>query len=308
MSNIHSYILFPESFYESFDANSINLFERNIEDFLMTINLADCEINSKLYYSKTNKEVFFESLRVIEEISDIKIGSYDLETVIDILFNENTVLAINEDRNSVCRITSYNSIKHGLFEEIPILFFDLIKKNLILSEMDKQIVLNLFNSYISQNPILFIVDCTSSNGIVKTIEVPYVTKFVELDKWLIENRLKRNFNLDDNRHIENHPQNKIVSHNKSPLIGGLRGKQNAEDLLKNAIGDKKSMSNKLDLMNFDSSNEAYIWYEDENANNQYHAYHLVTTKTYERDEKAESRISDRVKKILKYRERTEQKY
>lgn len=303
MQTIHTYIHFPENLDENLDGRNAENAKNLYKDFQMTIDLADCENGSLIYYCKSNKDKFFDNIHAFEELNHLNIGSYDLETFINSIFNENSVFAVGEEFNSNCKIMTYNSEHGGIDEEIPFIFFNIIHRNKGLMEVDKQIVLNLFNSYFSQNPILFIVDCTNSNDLVSTIEIPYVTNFHELDTWLIENRLKRNFNCDDNRHIENHPQSKIASHNKSPLIGGLGGKKNAENLLENAIGDKKSISNKLDLMNFDYSKNAYIWYEFENVNNQYHAYHLVKAFTHEKDNVAVNRISNRVLKLLEYRER-----
>lgn len=302
MQTIHNYILFPESLDDSLEIDTAKKSIDLIKGFQMTIDLADCEKGSLLYYSKSNKDNFIDNVKAFEELSKLNIGLYDFETFVNTIFNEKDIIAVNEDV-SKCKVTTYNSMQGGLDEKPPLIFFEVIKRNESLNQLDKQIVLNLFNCYFSQNPIMIIIDCTISNSIVKNIEIPFVTNFVDLDNWLIENRIKRNFNENDNRHIENHPQNKIASHNKSPLIGGLGGKQNAENLLKNAIGDKRSASNSLDLMNFDTKNDAYIWYENENADNQYHAYHLVKAITHQKDDVAISRVSSRVLKILDYRKR-----
>jgi hypothetical protein len=301
MHTIHNYILFPENFDDQLDKYNAEQSRYLFKGFQMTIDLADCEIGSKLYYSKSNKDIFLGNLKALEELSDLNIGSYDLETFLNSILHENNVMAIDEVINSSCRVTVYNSRLGGLDEKFPFLFLEVVKKNENLNDLDKQIVLNLFNSYYSQNPIMIISDCSYSNGPVRCIKVPFVTNFLDLEKWLIENRKKRNFNREDFRHIENHPKSNISSHDKSPLIGGIGGQQNAEDLLENAIGDKRSISNKSDLMNFDSKNEAYIWYEYENASNQYHGYHLVKAITYEKDEIAVGKIPDRVLKILDYR-------
>jgi hypothetical protein len=297
MRTLQAYIYFPENLDGGLDTEDPQFGRTIIKDFHMTIDLADCEKHSSLFYSKSNKDIFFDNIRAFEELSKLNIGVYDLETTVNTIFNENDAYAVNESKDDDCTVVNYNAKIGDLDKSIPSIFNDIIKRN-TGEDGDKQIILNLFNHYFSQNPILVIQNC--KNDIVKTIQIPFVTKFSELDKWLVDNRLKRNYNMDDNRHIENHPQSQINSHNKSPLIGGISGKPNAANLLENAIGDKRDSK---DLMNFDSVNNCYIWYEFENINpqNQYHGYHLVKVNDYVEDEKAVLKIPVRVKNILDYR-------
>ena len=42
----------------------------------------------------------------------------------------------------------------------------------------------------------------------------------------------------------------------------------------------------------------YIWFENENTNNQYHAYHLAKPNSHEKDEKAVARIPSRAKRFI----------
>lgn len=299
MQTIHIYIHFPEKIDDHIQSHEHG--RRIIKDFQMTLNLADCEQNSLLYYSKTNKNIFFENISTLEELSDFNIGAYSFETLVNALFLENSIIPVKEDNDSGCNIKFYNTSIKNLDDYYPVILFTVVEKTKGLKEHDKQIILNLFGENFSQNPILIIVDCKNE---VTTIRVPFITNFQELDNWLQENRLTWNFNHTDTRHIENsgnHKKDKSTGQYKSPLLGGIGGRTNAENLLKNAVGDKKSANNKEDLMNYDDSTNQYIWYEYENANNQYHAYHLVKAFSHIRDEKAIKRISDRVLKIFEYR-------
>jgi hypothetical protein len=61
------------------------------------------------------------------------------------------------------------------------------------------------------------------------------------------------------------------------------------------------------LVNFDSVKKCYIRFEFENDNpqNQYHGYHLVTPKTHEMDTKAVKDIPQRMKDLIEYRRNKE---
>jgi hypothetical protein len=294
MQAFHIYIYFPENPEEYIKNEEEG--RKILKDFQMAIYLADCEKGSLVYYSKSNKDSFFNNLHAFEELSNLKVGSYDFETVVNTFFIENNILAISEDNKTGCQIKIYNSYSNGLDTDLPSVFNAIVTKSSSLRGLDKQIILNFFNAFLSQNPVLIIVDC---NGDVNTITVPFVTNCKSLFDWLKESRINRSYNFNDNRHIENHPQSQIVSHKKSPLLGGLAGKQNASDLLNKAIGDKRLTK---DLIYFDEFNEQYIWYEFENdtPQNQYHGYHLVIPGTYASDVIAIKKIPERVVFLLEY--------
>lgn len=268
----------------------------------MTIDLADCEKYSKLYYSKTNMNKFFENISTFEELSEFKVGGYNFREVIEIFFNENEVKPVSENEIKGCLIKNYVSKASFLNEKIPLIFYDIIRESGNTIEPNKQLILlNLHGAFSSQNPILIIKDCYNKDcyNNVTTVKIPFVTNFIELYEWLNCNRPKRNYNFEDNRHIKNHPQSQVNSHQKSPIIGGLEGKKDVSVLLRGAVGDKRETK---DLINFDYKHECYIWYEYENENpqNQYHGYHLVKKCSHEVDIEAEKRIPKRVKYILDY--------
>lgn len=301
MQTLHTYIHFPENIDEHLD--TVEKGEKLLKDFQISIDLADCDKDTILYYSPSNTSAFFSNLGAYEELNKQNIGLYSFETTIGLVFKDNQVVPIDEENILDCKIATYNSIPENLDQKPPITFYDLAKRHKTLSINDKQIILNLFDGYSSyENPIVVLITC---KGNTETIKVPFVTNFRELDEWLQKNRLKRNFNKTDKRHIEysgDHRKEKSGEY-KSPLLGGLGGRENAESFLKAAIGDKYSASNKKDLINYDTNKQEYIWYEYENDNpqNQYHAYHLVKAFSHERDTATISNISQRVIKILEYR-------
>lgn len=294
MQTIHAYIHFPENLDDNIQSRERGL--ELLKDFQMAIDLADCEKGSKLYYSKTNKDIFFGNIQALEEF--MTIGSYDFETVVNALFNESEVNAVNESIIEGCEVKSYQADGGYLVDNIPLIFYDIIRRHENITESDKQIILNLFNAFFSQNPVFLIKQCGSS---VSSVSIDYFTNFSELDSWLINNRLQRNFNNTDARHI--HGSSDYIP-GKSPLLGGIAARPKASELLKNALGDKRRNDNIYDLVNFDDERNEYLWYEyeGENPQNQYHAYHLVLHNNNQiRDKLAVGRITSRVIAIIEYR-------
>ena len=92
----------------------------------------------------------------------------------------------------------------------------------------------------------------------------------ELYAWLIENRQKRNFNLNPK-----HGENGVGAHkgNKGDTVDPLLCSRNeAQVLLDKAIGDTRRTT---ELYYFDSQNQKFIVFKFENdtPQNQYHGYH-----------------------------------
>jgi hypothetical protein len=92
----------------------------------------------------------------------------------------------------------------------------------------------------------------------------------ELYAWLIENRQKRNFNLNPK-----HGENGVGAHkgNKGDKVDPLLcSREEAQRLLKKAIGDTRRAT---ELYNFDSQNQKFIVFkfENETPQNQYHGFH-----------------------------------
>jgi hypothetical protein len=98
----------------------------------------------------------------------------------------------------------------------------------------------------------------------------HVDNVTQLLKWLVDNRQKRNFNLNPK-----HGENGIAAHNKSrgndvSLL--LCNRAQAQELLNNAIGDARHTT---ELYNFDRRHQKFIIFkfENETPQNQYHGYH-----------------------------------
>jgi hypothetical protein len=155
--------------------------------------------------------------------------------------------------------------------------------------------------YIAQNSIRII----KSNDRIFDYALR-VDCFVGVDRICNQKNQGRMLNRNDFRHCENHP-NRI--HSKSPLIGGIGGFDNAENLLSSAIGDAKAK--RKFLINIDRKTQNFIIrFEDENFINQYHAYHIVKLENnrYNEDLEEINLIKNphkgipRAYKLIKYRE------
>ncbi len=122
-------------------------------------------------------------------------------------------------------------------------------------------------SFITQNAIRIL----HAENFEPDIYFQIADGFRRVDNIFTERNGNRILNQNDFRHCENHPG---YLHHKSPLIGGTAGFANVSELLPSAIGDNKA--NRGILLNIDTNNSDFIVrYEDENFNNQYHAFHLV---------------------------------
>ena len=96
----------------------------------------------------------------------------------------------------------------------------------------------------------------------------------EIYVWIVENRQKRNFNLNPK-----HGENAVGAHSRSrdntvSLL--LCNRSQAQELLDTAIGDiRQTMPTQL--YNFDTQHQKYIVFkfENETPQNQYHGYHPI---------------------------------
>ncbi|MGB1242074.1 MAG: hypothetical protein ACPG49_06115 [Chitinophagales bacterium] len=333
MAKLNVYLLFPTSNMES-TITSITDGEKFIEDIRMLIDRADCEKNSTLYYEDTNIEGFLDELKLIEDFDGMgNFGVVDFETGLYFLLREASAKNVDDkphyndscvymlwDFDSKTITENFSPILKEMTEkiltavirgeeEITEKLLDLvsienpsiaekIKKNLPTKE--KSILLNIHNAFsTSPNFIAIFKDCRTNpnNEFPVFAHLYFASNFKELNQWFEENRLQRNYNMIDNRHIEAHPD---YRKGKSPILGGLGGKEHIASLLENAIGDQRETDR---LFNFDAENNCYIRFEFENDNpqNLYHGYHLVKPQTHEIDEKAVKEIPYRVIQVLEYR-------
>lgn len=157
-------------------------------------------------------------------------------------------------------------------------------------------------SYITQNSIKLITKTDQNFDYTISLNC-----FDKIDKIFNKVNSQRRINRNDFRHCENHPN--YNPSKKSPLIGGIGGFDNAQNLLPSAIGDAKS-KRKL-LINRDQLNQNFIIrFEDENFDNQFHAYHIVKGENgkYREDKegidllKSSNRGIPRAYKLINYRE------
>ncbi len=270
-----------------------------IEFVTICIDRADCEKGSELFYQGANKDKFLEQLMMIEELGNFGMAPPDV--AINILLQD--AYAENWEENPYYKPNEcHYKIQENQYDttsDIPDVLKEIYERK-IADNQSKYILLNLYNQFI-YNDIKITICKIYNNNLLDYIDVFYLKNFKELDRWFNENRTPRNYNFEDNRHIETHPD---YIKNKSPLLGGMGGKTYAEFLLKNAIGDKKETQR---LYNFDENHKCYIQfeYEGDNPQNQYHGYHLVKPKTHEVDKKAVRHIPPRVIKILDYRQRND---
>lgn len=301
MQNIYAYIHFPKNIDTNID--TINDGQRLLKEIQMTIDLIDCEIDSTIFYSASNKNIFVQTVQICEELHNANfIGNYSFENVIDILLNVSKIEQVNEVSENDCSYLVYNSVTKETDKNSPDIFHVISQDYQKLVDSQKQILINFFNEYYVQNPISVIIDCKEKED--KMFSIPFVTGFKELDEWLQSNRKARNFNNADTRHIEGDPI--YYTQRKSPLLGGIASRPIAAELLKSALGDKKRNDNVHDLVNFDEVKGEFIWYEYEgdNPQNQYHAYHLVTHEDHTiRDKKSVNKITKRILKIIEFRKK-----
>lgn len=297
MVKIYIYIHLPDNPEDFIDTREGA--DKFVREFLTTIDLADCEKGSKVYYCQTEKKSFITNLSVLGELISWRKGNYGLGETLNILINNSEIRPIEESRDANYIYSIYNCPPYDscdkLLQNFSVLFEQAAKHSLEGTNPDnKVILLNPSRMYRVPNPVPIIRRRYNEEKPQMT-SIPLVTNFIELDDWLQKNREERKFNSEDERHIEASPR---YIKGKSPLLDGKAGQQHASELLKSAIGDKRKCKY---LINFDHRKNEYIRYEDENSNNQYHAYHLVLPDTHRRDQDAVNQVSDRIKDILNYR-------
>lgn len=274
-----------------------------LKEFQMTFDRADCEDGALLYYYKSNKDSFIRDLNILQDEDLIgNFGGYSFEESLNILLNETYIINCEDDplyfiNSDKCFFKHWITDTRDSTPDFPEILKEIAEHELKIANKanEKQILINFLNSYHSRNPINIIKDCRGEEPVF--IYVNFVSNFIELDEWFIQNRIKRNFNFGDFRHIENHPQ---YIKGKSPLLGGIGGKQNAANILDKAVGDKRE---KKCLINYDVVNKCFIRYEDENTNATFHGYHLVKPITHEIDQTEINKISQRIILILEYRKK-----
>ena len=303
MDKFNIFIHFPTKNIEN-EIKSRNDLENYLSEVEIQLYRADCEKGSNLFYDSTNTEKFIDQINLIDEL-----GNFEYQNVESLLYSDYLTNADNiqdnqkyenSDNTKYCLWNFYSEIS----DDFPPILKEIAERKL-QNEHEKYLLLNINNAFVyNRNFIPVLKDSlkNSTQQLPQFSHIYFVTNFFELEKWFKENRTPRNYNFDDNRHIENHPKSLVNSKDKSPIIGGEKGKQHIASLLEDAIGDT---NDKDYLINFDEKNGQYVRfeYENENPQNQYHGYHLVLQGTYDRDEKEVCKISEKILQIIDYRKK-----
>jgi len=276
-----------------------------MESVYICIDRADCEKGTELFYQGSNKDLFLQQLILIQEFSEIgNFGTIPPDVAINILLQEASAENWEENLHYTSDKCDYQIVRNKgghqfTINNIPDVLKEIYERK-IVDNQSEYILFNLYNNFII-NDIKISICKICNNTPSDCQDAFHIKNFKELDQWLDENRTPRSYNFEDYRHIEGHPKY-VKNPPKSPLLGGLGGRQYAEELLPHAVGDKKETQR---LYNFDEKNECYIQfeYEGDNPANQYHGYHLLKPKTHEVDEKAIRDIPQRIVNILEYRQR-----
>lgn len=299
------YLYFPNNIEKIVDSkNDIQVFINNLK-VLLWRNL--CEKDTQTFYNVVNIDVFFKTIDTLSDLSNY--GTISEETLIrQILLNdlEANKLEYKNNQKSIYKIWNFDN--ESLEVDGETANFDFFKSitDAILSEQKKFVLLNIGGEIKNSRNLLTILKDNKDN--YKEEKLPQIARlfflnnFEELEKWFEENRKPRKYNHNDNRHVVGHPD---YRQGKSPIIGGQNGKAILASLLETALGCSNTDEFK-DLINWDSENECYVWfeYEGENLQNQYHGYHFVTKNNhgeYIKNEKEEYKIPQEIKNVLKYR-------
>lgn len=133
---------------------------------------------------------------------------------------------------------------------------------------NKHVLINVQALNINRKVLAIIKDNWRDSVLPKLIIIPFVSNAEKLDEWFKSNRQKRIFHLHKHGEYGEH-----VQQNKGEEVSPLLcGKEDAQRLLENAIGDQR-ISKKLYA--FDENHQKYIVFEDENTlENSYHGYHI----------------------------------
>lgn len=294
------FLLFPT---ESINISSKADGESLLKEIRLILDRIDCENNAELFYGSSNREEFSKILKLYE--NDDMLGYFgflDFEEAMLQLFFESDIKDWEKAPKFSDEYSSIEYIPEVKYENpnIPCVLKE-IAERLSIKSAYKMLLLNIDHDEFMSDPIQ--IKRFAINKPTCIVKIKSVSSFRELDNWFDSERTKRNYNYNDFRHIQGHPDYRYYNKKgkrvgKSPLLGGLAYRKNADEILQTALGDLKEHSF---LINWDTQNECYMRFEDENVQNMYHGYHLVDYQTHQRDKEEEKRISRRVLAIISYR-------
>lgn len=258
------------------------------------IDRADCEQGVNLFYDSNETNAFAQTLDTHSDlIQDYLID--DPYILINALLRNSTDWTEHPLQDSACFYGLWDFDSRYIEQNIPLS----MKEASEYSNKNQTLLINVKSGFHAHENCLFILKDSSTYATKCCpifFKIDQVHSLNGLENWFQIHRPNRKINTTDQRHNEESP---FYIKGKSPLLfdltrNGLAVKH-VQDLLNSAIGDTHESK---DLMNYDHQKERYIWFENENANNQYHAYHLALPRTHESDEKAISNIPKRAKQFI----------
>jgi hypothetical protein len=295
MDIFHFYMNFPESIdnhVHSIDQSSVF-----IKMLQVSIDRADCENGSKIYYNGTNKDKFVEDAKTLQEFGFF--GTLDIEDVINYLLIDSDSSNWESDPIFIDN-EFYCKYKHILesgdhAENTELVLKELAEKSNLVNDslIEKCLLINFCETPTIKNTVN-VLRVHKQHGMSICL-FDSVNNFSQLDEWINNTRRVKVYNLTDNRHIENHPE---YIKGKSPNLYGMANRPKAAELLTKSIGDKRFSNYTLNL---DQDKECYIRFEFENHHNQYHGYHMVEPITHEINDVRIKQLPPRVLDILNYR-------
>jgi len=286
------YALFPTNNIDSLiDTQAKN--DGLLEEVRLLIYRIYHEKNALLHYDGENLEEFIELLESNSEIEGF--GIMDIATVLYLTLQDAKAIVQSYTNDEKCIFKIWDFHSQALSNNYPKILEAYVDEEL-KENNNKCLFLNYCFAFDIRGIISIFKDCKNNIRLPRFIHIKQEDSFFGLDNWLINNRVKRNYNKKDNRHVENHPD---YRKGKSPIIGGEGGKDQLENLLPFALTDKQGK----DLIAYDTTTKCFVWYEFENDNpqNQYHGYHLAIPSSHRRDLEAERNVPEEVAAIFRFR-------
>jgi hypothetical protein len=291
---------FPDSIEGLPDApDALECFMENVR---LQIDLATCEREAALYYDP----VGFGDFKAYCELKaeEWGVGRYEVQNYLNLLYN-----CITEKGEELER-GNKGSCDYQVIETAHIAVGDEDLKKFLLAALIQHfrkpqtlpLVVDVCSTTRFHRPLPGWQDChCTDEDYPKLAHLRWISGGLKaLHNGLMAHRPPRLLNTADPRHNE---KSKRSIPSKSPLLYDFRHPsqiKQANRLLQEALTDPHSgTAASKDLIGYDQEKACFIWFEHENAANQYHAYHLVVQRTHERDLEAEERIPERVKQLLK---------
>jgi hypothetical protein len=306
MDVFNFFIIFPKETEKTSVADIVtdevtyDVYLDKIRDFT---DRADCEKGVELFYDASERNAFINDLILVAKLGDYYLSDPFI-VINDLLRNATELTKKERKQRENCFYALWDFESRSLISEnIPASVHEAFEYETSSAD-SKQLLLNLGSEFFPLKKEIFIFRDTSSydNQEMPTlIKLEQVCNFRDLENWLVLNRTPRQLNTIEPRHNEKSPH---YIGGRSPILYDFKrdekARQYVQDLLNTAIFDKYSPHNPTDLVNYDADKGLYIWfeYQNENPQNEYHAYHLAKPFTHEADLIAITRIPKRAKRFV----------